>query len=148
MPAYIFMRPSNQPIPTSYTSTPERFMSHASFLIGQRTTRPTAETTYESGYQTLRLATELVPATLAVIGTEQISPFWAVLFYFILILFGIAQQVSFPLFPVYKILQFEYLKKKSICFIYTVGNLALRYNWNNGYQHEDDEDVRDYHNIF
>lgn len=41
----------------------------------------------------LRLATELVPTTLALLGADQVSPFWAVLFYFVLILFGVAQQV-------------------------------------------------------
>lgn len=35
-----------------------------------------------------------MPATLALLGPTQISPFWAVLFYFILILFGIAQQLA------------------------------------------------------
>jgi len=92
------MRLANQPAPSGYSSTPERFMSHASFLLGQRVIRPGADTSVESGYQVLRLATELVPSTLALLGTEQVSPFWAVLFYFILILFGIAQQVLFPIF--------------------------------------------------
>ena len=42
----------------------------------------------------LRFATELIPATFAILGAEQISPFWAVIFYFVLILFGIAQQLA------------------------------------------------------
>lgn len=42
----------------------------------------------------LRFATELVPATFAVLGTDEVSPFWAVLFYFTLIMFGIAQQLA------------------------------------------------------
>ncbi|EZA52251.1 Sodium- and chloride-dependent glycine transporter, partial [Ooceraea biroi] len=91
---YTFMRLANQPAPPGYSSTPERFMSHASFLLGQRVIRPGADTSTESGYQVLRLSTELVPATLALLGAEQVSPFWAVLFYFILILFGIAQQLA------------------------------------------------------
>lgn len=91
---YTFMRLASQPAPSGYSSTPERFMSHASFLLGQRVIRPGADTSAESGYQVLRLATELVPSTLALLGTEQVSPFWAVLFYFILILFGIAQQLA------------------------------------------------------
>ncbi|XP_015599859.1 uncharacterized protein LOC107269926 isoform X2 [Cephus cinctus] len=91
---YTFMRLVNQPAPPGYSSTPERFMSHASFLVGQRVLRPGADLSIESGYQVLRLSTELVPATLALLGTEQVSPFWAVLFYFILILFGIAQQLA------------------------------------------------------
>ncbi|CAL7946641.1 unnamed protein product [Xylocopa violacea] len=92
--SYMFMRPENQPAPPGYSSTPERFMAHASFIVGERVTRPGADLSAESGYQALRLSTELVPATLALLGTEQVSPFWAVLFYFILILFGIAQQLA------------------------------------------------------
>ncbi|XP_076220580.1 sodium-dependent transporter bedraggled isoform X2 [Nomia melanderi] len=92
--SYIFVRPVNQPAPPGYSSTPERFMAHASFIVGERVTRPGADFNVESGYQALRLSTELVPATLALLGTEQVSPFWAVLFYFVLILFGIAQQLA------------------------------------------------------
>ncbi|XP_076668007.1 uncharacterized protein LOC143368808 isoform X2 [Andrena cerasifolii] len=92
--SYVFMRPVNQPAPPGFSSTPERFMAHASFIVGERVTRPGADINVESGYQVLRLSTELVPATLALLGTEQVSPFWAVLFYFILILFGIAQQLA------------------------------------------------------
>lgn len=46
-----------------------------------------------SGYQPIRLATELFPAMVAIIGPSEFSPFWAVLFYFSLVAFGIAQQV-------------------------------------------------------
>ncbi|XP_032688145.1 uncharacterized protein LOC116852173 isoform X2 [Odontomachus brunneus] len=91
---YTFMRLANQPASPGYSTTPERFMSHTSFLLGQRVIRPNADTSIESGYQVLRLCTELVPATLALLGTEQVSPFWAILFYFIIILFGIAQQLA------------------------------------------------------
>lgn len=90
----MFMRPVNQLPPSGYSNTPERFMTHASFLLGERTIRPGADLSSESGYQVLRLSTELVPATLAILGTDQVSPFWAILFYFNLIFFGIAQQVE------------------------------------------------------
>lgn len=91
---YTFMHLVNQPIHPGQGVSPERFMNHASFLAGQRVDRHGADLSTESGYQVLRLATELVPATLAMLGSEQVSPFWAVLFYFILILFGIAQQLA------------------------------------------------------
>ncbi|KAK0084679.1 hypothetical protein PV325_006589 [Microctonus aethiopoides] len=91
---YMFMRPANQLPPSGYSNTPERFMTHASFLLGERTIRPGADLSSESGYQVLRLSTELVPATLAILGTDQVSPFWAILFYFNLIFFGIAQQLA------------------------------------------------------
>ncbi|XP_034944625.1 uncharacterized protein bdg [Chelonus insularis] len=91
---YTFMRPTNQAPPAGYSNTVERYMSHVSFLLGERAIKPGADPSIESGYQALRLSTELVPATLALLGAEHVSPFWAVLFYFILILFGIAQQLA------------------------------------------------------
>ncbi len=48
----------------------------------------------QSGYQPIRLATELFPALVAIIGPNEFSPFWAVLFYFSLVAFGIAQQLA------------------------------------------------------
>ncbi|KAF4527278.1 hypothetical protein B566_EDAN006999 [Ephemera danica] len=47
-----------------------------------------------SGYQALRLATELLPATFAALGITEVSVFWSILAYFCLILFGIAQQLA------------------------------------------------------
>ncbi|CAL4082591.1 unnamed protein product [Meganyctiphanes norvegica] len=47
-----------------------------------------------SGYQSIRVATELFPALLAINTARQISPFWSSLFYLSLLLFGIAQQLA------------------------------------------------------
>ena len=68
-------------------------MSHTTLITGTRIVVPNTDHRHQSGYQVLRLATELVPATLALLGAEAVSPFWAVLFYFVIILFGIAQQL-------------------------------------------------------
>ncbi|XP_075227667.1 sodium-dependent transporter bedraggled isoform X2 [Lycorma delicatula] len=113
MSTYSFLQPIKSP--QSYTGMPIRWMTHIPFVIGDRVIKPGFSDVYihhnhfghhrhqimqdqqnhqESGYQVLRLATELLPATLAVIGPEMLSPFWSVLFYFILILFGIAQQLA------------------------------------------------------
>lgn len=81
------------PLPHSYATTPIRWMSHSGLILGERTMKPATNVCQESGYQPLRLATELVPATFAAIGPKIISPFWSVLFYFVFIMFGIAQQV-------------------------------------------------------
>lgn len=114
MSSYTFLRPGKDPLPPSLASTPVRYMVHNSFILGEKIMRPGVDYTSESGYQVncigvaskndptnvcmsfkvLRLATELVPATFAIMGSEQVSPFWAVLFYFILIMFGIAQQLA------------------------------------------------------
>lgn len=73
---------------------PERFRTHTSFIVGERVQRPVSDSTIESGYQVLRLSTELIPTTLALLGPEHVSAFWTILFYFSLICFGIAQQVK------------------------------------------------------
>ena len=44
--------------------------------------------------QVHRLATELFPSLLAVVGGSGISSFWALVFYLALILFGVGQQVG------------------------------------------------------
>ncbi|KAJ8883043.1 hypothetical protein PR048_014882, partial [Dryococelus australis] len=92
MSSYGFLRPDHSAVPTHYSSTPVRLMQQSQLVVGTRIVLPNSNTAQQSGYQALRLATELVPAALALLGTEQASPFWAVLFYFTLILFGIAQQ--------------------------------------------------------
>ena len=50
-------------------------------------------TVWSSGYQVHRLATELFPSLLAVVGGSGISSFWALVFYLALLLFGVGQQV-------------------------------------------------------
>jgi solute carrier family 6 (neurotransmitter transporter) len=75
--------------------TPVRWMQHSSLLLGERTMKNNVPgMPQESGYQAMRLATELFPATFAMIGAKNISPFWSVLFYFVLIMFGIGQQIA------------------------------------------------------
>nr|XP_022903756.1 sodium- and chloride-dependent glycine transporter 2 [Onthophagus taurus]XP_022903757.1 sodium- and chloride-dependent glycine transporter 2 [Onthophagus taurus] len=94
MSSYGFLRPLRDNLPGNSGSTPLRYMGHNSYILGEKVLKPGMDTTTESGYQVLRFATELIPATFALLGSEKISPFWAVLFYFILILFGIAQQLA------------------------------------------------------
>ncbi|CAH0553029.1 unnamed protein product [Brassicogethes aeneus] len=94
MSSYSFLRYAKDPLPPTLSNTPIRYMTHNSFIVGERITRPGLDHTLDSGYQALRFATELIPATFAVMGPDQVSPFWAVLFYFILIMFGIAQQLA------------------------------------------------------
>nr|CAD7409175.1 unnamed protein product [Timema cristinae] len=93
MSSYSFLHSDRSSSPIHLTSTPVRFMGHSQFVVGSQVVQPGANSAQQSGYQVLRLATEIVPATLALLGSGQASPFWAVLFYFTLILFGIAQQL-------------------------------------------------------
>ena len=67
---------------------------HVSFLSGIRIIQPRRNPMIESGYQVHRLATELIPAYFAILGPKMISPFWSVLFYFTMIMLGIAQCLA------------------------------------------------------
>jgi hypothetical protein len=94
MSSYIFLFKQNSSQARKHL-TPVRWMQHSSLFLGERTMKNNmAGMPQESGYQAMRLATELFPATFAMIGAKNISPFWSVLFYFVLIMFGIGQQVS------------------------------------------------------
>lgn len=86
---YRFLQPNS----VALGRTPVRYMTHTMLIAGSRVTVPGTDSRQQSGYQVLRLATELVPSTLAQLGADAVSPFWAILFYFVLILFGIAQQL-------------------------------------------------------
>nr|CAH7720223.1 unnamed protein product [Callosobruchus chinensis] len=90
----IFLRSIKDPLPPNLANTPIRHMAHQSFVVGEKVIRPNTDVTSVSGYQVLRFATELIPATFATLGAEQVSPFWVILFYFILIMFGIIQQLA------------------------------------------------------
>ncbi|XP_066156505.1 sodium-dependent transporter bedraggled isoform X2 [Euwallacea fornicatus] len=92
--SYQFLRYVKDPLPPTISNTPVRYMKHNSFILGEKVIRPGSDGAHESGYQVLRLATEILPATFAVMGADQVSPFWAVLTYFIFIMFGIAQQLA------------------------------------------------------
>ncbi|CAH1975280.1 unnamed protein product [Acanthoscelides obtectus] len=90
----VFLRSIKDPLPPNLANTPIRHMIHQSFVVGEKVIRPNTDVTSVSGYQVLRFATELIPATFATLGAEQVSPFWVILFYFILIMFGIIQQLA------------------------------------------------------
>lgn len=49
------------------------------------------------GNQVLRYSTELVPLTIALLGTPYFAAFWTVSFYLALVLFGLIQQVRIHL---------------------------------------------------
>ncbi|KAG6447438.1 hypothetical protein O3G_MSEX004966 [Manduca sexta] len=93
-----FLWPLSEPLPSG--ATPARYMGHYGSLVGVTVWRGAggagagAAARAQSGWQPLQLATQLVPATLAVLPANVLSPAWAVIFYFILIMFGIAQQLA------------------------------------------------------
>ncbi|XP_060801419.1 sodium-dependent transporter bedraggled isoform X1 [Amyelois transitella] len=89
-----FLWPTSEPMPGNIASTPVRYMGHYGSLVGVTVWRTGNVARTLSGWQPLQLATQIVPATLAVLPANLLSPAWAVIFYFILIMFGIAQQLA------------------------------------------------------
>ncbi|KAL4716076.1 hypothetical protein ACJJTC_013853 [Scirpophaga incertulas] len=89
-----FLWPTSEPMPGNLVSTPVRYMGHYSSWVGVTLWKNGNTARVVSGWQPLQLATQIVPATLAVLPANVLSPAWAVIFYFILIMFGVAQQLA------------------------------------------------------
>ncbi|CAK1555186.1 unnamed protein product [Leptosia nina] len=89
-----FIWPTSEPLPGNAASAPVRYMGQYGSLVGVTVWRQGNLAKTFSGWQPLQLATEIVPATLAVLPANLMSPAWAVIFYFILIMFGLAQQLA------------------------------------------------------
>lgn len=69
---FTFMRPSSDPLPPALASVPPRFLSRTSMVVGERAARPGIQDPRFSGYQAVRLATELLPASFALLGPDQV----------------------------------------------------------------------------
>lgn len=99
--------------PTRRGRAPASDRTHVAFLSGIRILETGRDPDKHSGYQVMRLATELVPTFAAILGNlflastmttflkknnpkgpRLLSPFWVVLFYFSMILFSLAQQLA------------------------------------------------------
>lgn len=78
------------PISPTLVSIPTKWVPHYSSLLGETYRRPPLTTHRESGYQALRLLTELFPAAMA-LAHGSISWAWTALTFFTFILFGLAQ---------------------------------------------------------
>uniref|UniRef100_A0A182IZI1 Transporter n=1 Tax=Anopheles atroparvus TaxID=41427 RepID=A0A182IZI1_ANOAO len=86
----VFLRNGNQPIPMQHSYlNPNRWFVRYSSVVGESFKRTNEET--ESGYQVLRLVTELLPAALAAASPDRIQPIWGLLAYLALVLFGVGQ---------------------------------------------------------
>ncbi|GAB6032273.1 hypothetical protein CHUAL_010913 [Chamberlinius hualienensis] len=64
------------------------------YLLGAESVTMATDTNTYSGYQIARLATELYPMAVVVLGPKIVSAFWPVLFYLCLITFGLARQLA------------------------------------------------------
>lgn len=66
--------------------------STINFFVGGSFKSPAIEGL--SGYQVVRLAVEVMPAALALEGVRNISSFWAICFYGMMILFALGQHIT------------------------------------------------------
>ncbi|XP_052873481.1 uncharacterized protein LOC128278792 [Anopheles cruzii] len=89
----VFLLPASQPLPPQHATMPNRWLIRYSMVVGESFKRPYADPSRESGYQVLRLATELLPAALATAapGSGHIPAIWGLIAYLTLALFGLGQ---------------------------------------------------------
>lgn len=90
MESYVSVYSRNSNINPSLISLPIKFIPHYSSLLGETYYRPQNAPNQESGYQSLRLITELFPATVS-IGSEEFTSPWTISTFFMFIFFGIGQ---------------------------------------------------------
>lgn len=70
-----FLWPASEPLPGNTVSTPVRYMGHYGSLVGLTVWRTGNPARVLSGWQPLQLATQIVPATLAVVPTSVVCYF-------------------------------------------------------------------------
>ncbi|XP_062563390.1 sodium-dependent transporter bedraggled-like [Armigeres subalbatus] len=87
----IFLLPADQPLPPQHANMPTKWLIRYSMVLGESFKRPYANPHQESGYQVLRLVTELFPSTLAAATQEHIAPIWSLLGFLTLLMFGLGQ---------------------------------------------------------
>jgi solute carrier family 6 (neurotransmitter transporter), invertebrate len=82
-------------VPSFHHSIPSRWITRYSNIIGESFERPIyvsqqgIQIYKESGYKTLRLVTEILPATLAI--STRVEPVWGIIAFSMLFLLGLAQ---------------------------------------------------------
>lgn len=74
MNSYTFLRSDEHTMSSSsFNALPVRYMTHQACLLGTHVFRPGVDSSTQSGYQVLQLATELVPSTLAIVGPDKVN---------------------------------------------------------------------------
>lgn len=94
MGSYEFLLRTDRPLPTQLATTPSKWLSRYSTVLGESFRKFNVAYPKESGYQVLRLVTELLPSTLAATSHEVIPPVIAMIAYLTLFLFGLAQLAT------------------------------------------------------
>lgn len=89
----VFLWSTENGIPPNIFSLPSKWISRYSTVLGESFRRPffahqQSSQQKESGFQVLRLVTEIFPSTLA---AAQIKPIWGIIGYLALTIFGLGQ---------------------------------------------------------
>lgn len=90
MSSAVFLLPSNAPLPAQLASNPSKLPCYSTTL-GESYHRIGPSSRLESGWQAIRLVTELFPATLAAATHHEISSFWSLLGFFLFFCFALGQ---------------------------------------------------------
>lgn len=85
----VFLLPSNVPLPPQVASSPTKWLPRYSTVLGENCRK--SNHAYESGWQAIRLVTELFPATVAAGTTANISCFWSFLGFLLFFCFAMGQ---------------------------------------------------------
>lgn len=86
----VFLLPSSKPLPPQLATSLSKWLPRYSTLLGESYKRIDPNT-FESGWQPLRLITEIFPATLAAATLDNIPTFWSLLGFCTFLCYGLAQ---------------------------------------------------------
>lgn len=75
------------------SSEPAHLQTASNLLLGENLLDSTDAKSFESNYQVLRWATEIMPIALAIKGPKEISSFWAMTFYLSGVLMNLASHL-------------------------------------------------------
>lgn len=87
----VFLYSASSTIPAKVISVPTKWLPRYSTILGETMRQPGTAYTKESGYQVLRLITELIPSAFAASIQNPIHPLWCLLGITCLVILAIAQ---------------------------------------------------------
>lgn len=86
----VSLLPSSKPLPPQLATSLSKWLPRYSTLLGESYKRIDPNS-FESGWQPIRLITEIFPATLAAATLDNVSTFWSLLGFSAFLCFGLAQ---------------------------------------------------------
>lgn len=86
----VSLLPSSKPLPPHLATSLSKWLPRYSTLLGESYKRIDPNS-IESGWQPIRLITEIFPATLAAATLDRVSTFWSLIGFSIFLMFGLGQ---------------------------------------------------------